>query len=84
MLLDPCRDGRPEGKPEVERAMPYVRDSFFKGRQFQSLVAMQAAAERWCREVADQRPHRRLPGTVGEVFFGPTAIGVGERLYRAG
>ena len=69
VLLDPCRAGRPKDKPQVERAMPYVRDSFFKGRQFQSLVAMQAAAERWCREVADQRPHRRLPGTAGEVFF---------------
>lgn len=69
LLLDPCRAGRPKDKPQVERAMPYVRDSFFKGRQFQSLAEMQAAAERWCREVADQRPHRRLPGTVGEVFF---------------
>jgi hypothetical protein len=69
VLLDPCRAGRPKDKPQVERAMPYVRDSFFKGRQFQSRSEMQAAAERWCREVADQRPHQRLPGTVGDVFF---------------
>ncbi len=69
VLLDPCRARRPTDKPQVERAMPYARDSFFKGRQFASLAEMQAAAERWCVEVADQRPHRRLPGTVGEVFF---------------
>ncbi len=68
LLLDPCRAGRPKDKPQVERAMPYVRDSFFKGRQFSSLLAMQLAAEKWCKEVADGRPHRRLPGTVGEVF----------------
>jgi transposase len=69
VLLDPCRARRPTDKPQVERAMPYARDSFFKGRRFQSLAEMQAAAERWCVQVADQRPHRRLPGTVGEVFF---------------
>ncbi len=40
LLLDPCRAGRPKDKPQVERAMAYVRDSFFKGRQFQSLAEM--------------------------------------------
>lgn len=69
LLIDPCRAGRPKDKPQVERSVPYVRDSFFKGRQFRSLVEMQEASLRWCEQVADQRAHRRLPGTVGEVFL---------------
>ena len=35
--------------------MPYVRDSFWRGREFASLAQMQAAAVAWCREVAGRR-----------------------------
>src|SRR5450755_4397340 len=49
-------------KPRVERAMPYVRDSFWRGREFTSLAQMQAAAIAWCREVANVRSHRSLGG----------------------
>ena len=46
-LIDPARAGKPKDKPRIERPMPYVRDSFFAGRQFGSLPQMQADAIRW-------------------------------------
>jgi transposase len=56
-LVDPARVRKPRDKPRVERPVPYVRDSFFAGREaeFHSLAEMQAEALRWCREVANVR-----------------------------
>ena len=62
VLADPARAFKPKDKPRVERAMPYVRDSFWRGREFTSLQQMQAAALTWCREVAKVRSHRSLDG----------------------
>jgi hypothetical protein len=42
--------------------MTYVRDSFWKGREFASLTLMQADALRWSREVAGCRHCRALEG----------------------
>ncbi len=42
--------------------MQYVRDSFWRGREFTSLEQMQAAAETWSREVAGGRQSRALDG----------------------
>jgi transposase len=36
-LVDPARAFKPKDKPRVERPMPYVRDSFWRGRAFTSL-----------------------------------------------
>ena len=36
-LVDPARALKPKDKPQVERPMPYVRDSFWRGREFTSL-----------------------------------------------
>jgi transposase len=69
VLVDPARARKPKDKPRVERQMPYIRDSWWKGREFTSLVEMQASALHWCREVAGQRKHRGLDGrTPAEVF----------------
>jgi transposase len=68
VLLDPCRQAKPKDKPHVERAVPYVRDSCWRGRDFANRDAMREAALCWARDVADSRPHRTLPGTVGQVF----------------
>ena len=43
-LVDPARAAKPKDKPQVERPMPYVRDSFWRGREFTSLAAMRADA----------------------------------------
>jgi len=49
--------------------MPYVRDSFWRGRQFTSLGQMQAEAERWCTEVAGRRACRPLGDAAPAVVF---------------
>jgi hypothetical protein len=57
------------GKARVERPMPYVRDSFWRGREFTSLAQMQAEAARWSAEVAGRRACRPLGGAApAEVF----------------
>jgi transposase len=61
-LVDPARVRKPRDKAQVERPMPYVRDSFWRGRQFASERQMQTAAVAWCREVAGARPCRPLEG----------------------
>jgi transposase len=68
-LVDPARAFRPTDKPRVERPMPYVRDSFWRGRQFTSLAQMQAEARRWCTEVAGQRSCRPLDGAAPAAVF---------------
>jgi transposase len=62
VLVDPGRAGKPKDKPRVERQIPYVRDSFWRGREFTSLAQMRTEAVRWCREVAGQRACRPLDG----------------------
>jgi len=62
VIADPARAFKPKDKPRVERAMPYVRDSFWRGREFPSLQQMQAAAITWCQQVANVRSHRSLDG----------------------
>jgi transposase len=68
-LIDPARALKPRDKARVERPMPYVRDSFWRGREFASLEAMQAEAARWSLEVAGQRACRPLEGAAPAVVF---------------
>jgi transposase len=68
-LIDPARSRKPRDKARVERPMPYVRDSFWRGREFTSLAQMQAEAERWSLEVAGRRPCRPLDGAAPAVVF---------------
>jgi transposase len=69
MLIDPARARKPKDKPRVERPIPYVRDSFFAGRDFASLPAMQQAAVRWSLEVAGRRACRPLGGAKPLAVF---------------
>ena len=68
-LIDPARAVKPRDKPQVERPMPYVRDSFWRGREFASLEAMQAGAVRWSAEVAGRRACRPLEGAAPAAVF---------------
>lgn len=61
-LVDPARARKPKDKPRVELPMTYVRDSFWKGREFDSLAQMQQAAVTWSTEVAGLRYLRALEG----------------------
>jgi transposase len=69
VLVDPARAGKPRDKARIERPMPYIRDSFWRGRQFTSLAEMQAAALRWCVEVAGRRACRPLGGAAPAAVF---------------
>jgi hypothetical protein len=67
--LTPARVAHPKDKPRVERMVPYVRDSFFSGRQFADLPAMRAEAADWSLAVAGQRSARPLAGGKPAVVF---------------
>ena len=69
VLIDPARARKPRDKARVERPMPYVRDSFWRGRDFATLAQMQAAAVAWCREVAGGRACRPLDGAAPAAVF---------------
>lgn len=71
-LIDPARAVKPKDKPRVERPMPYIRDSFWRGREFTSLPEMRAAAVDWCREVAGRRQCRPLGGAAPLSVFETT------------
>jgi transposase len=60
-LIDPARARKPRDKPKVERMVPYVRSSYWKGRSFGSIPEINTAARTWCLEVAGRRIH----GTTG-------------------
>ena len=63
-ITDPARVRHPRDKAHVEMGIQYVRERFYKGANFASLEEMRDAAQRWCRDVADQRIHgttRRQP-----------------------
>ena len=64
-LVDPARVRKPTDKPRVERAVPFVRASFFAGESFIDLADAQKRAEQWCRSRAGPRTHgttARRPG----------------------
>ena len=70
-LVDPARVRKPRDKARVERPVPYVRDSFFAGRQteFAALLGMQDDAVRWCHAVANARSHRGIEGLSPSALF---------------
>lgn len=65
----PCRPARGNEKGRVERAIRYVRESYFAARPFTTLEDFNRQAARWRNEIAHRRP---WPGdssrTVQEVF----------------
>jgi transposase len=69
LLIDPARRGKPKDKPRVERPVPYIRDSFWRGRQFTSMEQIRAAAAQWCTEVAGRRQCRPLFGAKPHDVF---------------
>jgi transposase len=58
----------PEGKGGVERAIGYLESSFAPLRQASDLADLQAQADTWTVEVADQRHVRRLGARVADAL----------------
>ena len=67
-IVDPANSGHPTGKPIVERAVPYVRDNFFKGENFISLADCRERAIDWCVSTAGKRIHGTIHKIPLEVF----------------
>ena len=66
--IDPARVRSPQDKPRVERAVPFVRNSFFAGETFVDLADAQRRAEQWCRQRAGMRVHGTIQARPAEVF----------------
>ena len=65
----PVAVARGNEKGRVERAIRYIRDNFFAGRQWQGLSDLNQQAQHWCETISGQRPcpeNRDL--TVQEAF----------------
>ena len=56
-VIDPARVRKPQDKARVERAVPFVRESFFRGEHFIDLADAQRRAELWCTGRAGMRIH---------------------------
>jgi len=67
-IVDPARALHPKDKPRVERAVPYVRDSFWSGRSFRSFDEIVGEALVWSRDTAPRRRHRLHGVSVRELF----------------
>lgn len=68
-VCDAADSRSPTHKPHVERAVPYVRENFFRGETWRDLEHVQRAAQHWCLLVAGTRVHgttRRRPFEVFE------------------
>ncbi|MFO0695053.1 MAG: IS21 family transposase [Polyangiales bacterium] len=65
----PVGIARGNEKGRVERAIRYLRESFFAARRYRDLADLNAQLERWIEDVADARPHRPDDSrTVSDVF----------------
>lgn len=67
--IDPAPPRMPTGKPIVERQVPYVRESFFKGEDWRDRDHVQEKALVWCLQTAGRRVHgstRKRPLVVFE------------------
>jgi transposase len=65
----PCRPARGNEKGRVERAIRYVRESFFAARSFSTVEDLNRQARIWRDEVAHQRPWPGDPSrTVASAF----------------
>ena len=67
-IIDPARALHPKDKPRVERAVPYVRDSFWSGRSFRTFDELVREALIWSRDTAPRRRHRVHGLAVRELF----------------
>lgn len=67
-VVDPARVRRPQDKPHVERAVAFVRQSFFAGETFIDLADAQRRAEAWCATRAGMRIHGTTQARPAQVF----------------
>jgi len=77
IFVDPARVRSPKDKPRVENQVPYVRESWFDGEEFEDLEGARRHAEHWSRDVAGVRIHGttcQVPREVFESIEKPTML----------
>ncbi len=83
-VIDPAAAYHPQGKPHVERQVPYVRENFFRGETSLDREHVQREAIHWCLETAGTRIHgttRRRRLAVFEEEEWPALLPItGERF----
>jgi len=83
-VIDAAVPRHAKGKPHVERQVPYVRESFFRGEHFLSRDHAQREAIRWCLTTAGERVHgttRKQPLVQFEAYEKPALLPLeGERF----
>lgn len=57
ITIDPAIVRHPTGKPHVERNVQYVRENFFRGRDWLNIEEVQREVIKWCLEIAGTRKH---------------------------
>ena len=67
-VIDPAPPVMPTGKPHVERQVPYVRESFFRGETFLGRDHAQREVIGWCLGKAGLRIHGTTRKRPLEVF----------------
>jgi transposase len=67
-VIDPARVRTPTDKPRVERAVQFVRSSFFAGETFVDLDDAQRRVEEWCGTRAGLRTHGTTQCRPAELF----------------
>lgn len=65
----PVAIARGNEKGRVERAIRYIRTSFFAGREFDDLEDLNRQADAWCKSWADQRKWHQDPQKTVEQAF---------------
>ena len=76
-FTDPARVRSPKDKPRVENTVPYVREDWFEGERFESLLHAREHAATWCRDIAGARVHgttRQIPREVYESIERPRML----------
>lgn len=66
--VDPAPPYQPKKKGKVERAVQFVKRSYFAGRHGEPLHEVQQGLERWMREVAEPRIHPTTGRSPREFF----------------
>ena len=74
-IPDPARKGHPQDKPKVERKVPYARERFYKGADFDDFTHVHAAAPKRRLEVVGMRIH-------GATRKKPLEVRVDSKLVR--
>jgi transposase len=68
LFVDAARVRSPKDKGRVENQVAFVRESWFAGETFHSLVDAREHALRWCRDTAGARVHGTTRDIPREVF----------------